>query len=166
MTISIHRGGQDISVTGVGVHVGGALKMLAEGWQRTGGSLKQFYAIIAVGLSATSAIGRGNSATVLTVTTNAITAIPSGAIGTIAYAWARTDSDPQAWTINNPATASASFSTVCDQGESFDATFSCTITDQAGQTVTSANVAASCANIFYGGGFKGSIPPTVGEAYP
>lgn len=148
------------------VRLSGGLKTIVAGFQRTTGGLKQIYGAISVSLSETSTIGRANSATTINVTSAPVTATPSGAIGTVTYAWTRTDGGTQPWTIDSPTSSTTTFSTVCDQTEEFTATFICTITDRAGQTVASATVTADCANIFYGGGYKGAAPPPPGGAYP
>jgi hypothetical protein len=165
VTLAIRVSDIPKDITGMGLRVGGALKTVTEGWIRVDGALKQFYALIQIALSSYSVLGRGNSATSVLVTSATVTASVVGAVGAVTYAWTRTDSDPQAWTINNPTAASASFSTLCDQGDQFTATFHCTTTDAAGQVIVSSDVTADCANIYYGGGYPGS-GGTPGSVYP
>lgn len=166
MTISLKVAAAQKDVTGLGVRVGGVLKNVTEGWVRVGGTLKQFFGALAVELSTYLALGRGNSAATVTVVSEPVTATVAGAIGTLAYAWTRTDGGAQPWTITDAADATTEFSTNCDQGQQFIATFICTVTDQAGQVLASDPVTADCANIYYGGGYVGnpSLPP--GTVYP
>jgi hypothetical protein len=169
VTLAINDGTAPKDVTGGAVRTSGGLKSTTEIWIRTAagsaGALKQVYAALAIALSTYSAIGRGNSATVLPVTSEPVTATVTGAIGTVTHAWTRTAADSQPWTINSPTAATTTFTTSCDQGESFTATFIDTATDQAGQVIASTAVTVSCANIYYGGGYPGS-GGTPGTPYP
>lgn len=158
MTMTIRVGDAAKDVTGISVRVGGTLKTVTEGWVRVGGALRLFFAMIKVVLSTYTAIGRSNSASVVTVYSAPVTATVTGGVGTLAYAWTRTAADAQPWTITDPTAATTTFSTVADQGESFDATFICTVTDQAGQVIASDPVAVNCSNIYYGGGYGGPGP--------
>lgn len=166
MTAALKAAGAQRDITGLGIRTGGALKNVTEGRVRAGGSLRQFFGTLAVELSTYLALGRGNSAATVRVVSEPVTATVAGAIGTLAYAWTRTDSDPQPWTITSPDEATTTFSTNCDQGQQFVATFICTITDQAGQVLASDPVTVDCANIYYGGGYVGNpaLPP--GTSYP
>lgn len=166
MTIGAYISDAPKDITGAVVRKGGALKTITEGWARTGGSIKQFYAVLKVGLSTFAAIGRGNSATVVTVTSQSVTAGVQGAVGTVSYAWTRTAPDGHAWTIDNPTGQTTTFSTLADQGESWTATFICTVTDQAGQVLASPTLTVNNANIYYGGGYIGSGAPVGGGEYP
>jgi hypothetical protein len=166
MTIAVRQSGSAKSVTGIGVRVSGALKTVTEAWVRSGGELRRIFTIAAVALSTYLAYGRANSAATANVVSEAVTATPSGTIGPVTYAWSRTDSDPHAWTIDDPGGQTTTFSTLAAQGETWTATFICTVTDQAGQVVASDPVSVNCANIYYGGGYVGnpSLPP--GTVYP
>lgn len=152
MTMSLHTGGATKDVTGIAVRVGGALKTVTEGWVRTGGVLKQFYGQLAISLNRTSVIGRGNSAGTTTIVSATVTATPTGAIGAVSYSWVRTAADGHSWTITNPTGATTAFQTAAAANEDWSATFTCTITDSAGQTITSGTVTADCANNYFGGG--------------
>jgi hypothetical protein len=165
MTAALHVSDAPHDITGIAIRVGGATKTVTEGWIRVDGALKQFYSVLAVALSKYLAIGRANSATIITVTSEPITATATGTIGDVAYSWTRTAPDSQPWTINSPTAQTTTFSTDCDQGEEFTATFICTITDRAGQVLASTPVTVNNANIFYGGGYAGS-GATPGQAYP
>lgn len=166
MTAATNVGGVSKNITAIETRVGGALKNVTEGWLRGGGALKQFFVVLAASLSTNSVIGRGNSAAAVNVTTGSVTATMQGAVGTVTYAWTRTAADAHAWTIDAPSSATTTFSTLADQGEQWDATFVCTMTDQAGQSITTSAVSADAANIYYGGGYVGGQPPAPGTVYP
>jgi hypothetical protein len=152
--------------TDVAVRKSGAVKTVTEGLVRAGGSLHQFYAKLQVTLSTYKALGRGNSAALVTVVSEPVTATVLGAVGEVSHVWTRTAADAQPWTIISPNSATTTFSTACDQGEEFTATFIDTVTDQAGQVLASTAVMVDCANIYYGGGYLGSAPPAPGREYP
>lgn len=166
MTIGVNVSGTTKNVTGVHVRVGGALKQVTGAYIRVNGALKQFYGVITIALSSYSILGRGSSATTLPVTSAPVTATVTGGVGTLTHAWTRTDSGTQPWTIDDPASATTTFTTSCAQGQSFTASFKDTVTDQAGQVIASNPVSVSCANIYYGGGYPGIIPGTPGQPYP
>jgi hypothetical protein len=166
MTLTVHKGDALKDITGMAVRKGGALRTITAGYVRIGGALKQFYALLTIALSTYVALGRGNSASVVNVTSEPVTALLTGAVGTVSYAWARTDGAVHGWTINSPTSASTTFSTLCDQGEQFTATFKCTATDQAGQVIASSDVSVDCANIYYGGGYPGRPGGGPGSVYP
>lgn len=135
------------------------LRVIREGWVRTGAGLKQFFADLAVTLSKTAVVARGNSAGTITLTSVAITATPVGGAAPYTYAWTRTAPDAHAWTINNPSSAAASFSTSAAANESWTATFICTVTDAGGQVVASGTVTVTASNIYFGGGGGGGGGP-------
>lgn len=144
---------------------GAGLKTIAEAWIRQSKTLiQQFYATIQIALSAYTAIGRGNSAGTVSVTSGPITATVTGGIGVLSHAWTRTDGGAHAWTIDNPTGETTTFTTIADQDEDWEATFIDTVTDQAGQVIASAAVDVTCANIYYGGGYGGLGGS--GHAYP
>lgn len=167
MRIALAHGGAPAkAVTNFHLRKAGAVGPVVRAWFRHDGVISQFYAALSVAAAPLSVTGRGNSATVLPVTSAPATATVTGAAGTPTYQWTRTDLAPQIWTINEPTSASATFTTNCDQGEEFTATFVCTATDPVtGLSVTSAPVTADCANIYYGGGYVG-YPPSGGLPYP
>jgi hypothetical protein len=163
--MALRKAGVTRTVTGFHFRKGGTIRTVVRAWIRRGGVLKAFYNAFSVALSTYAALGRGNSASVITVSSEIVTAIPTGAIGDVTYLWARTDGGAQPWTIDDSAAPATFFSTDCDQGEEFTATFKCTITDSVGQTIDSSDVTVDCANIYYGGGFIGS-GGTPGLPYP
>lgn len=166
MRIAVHQSGVTKTATKLHVRKGGSVKTAVRAWIRKDGVLKQFYAALTVTLSSYSVIGRGNSAAVVPVTSAPVTATVGGAIGSVSHVWTRTAPDAQPWVINNANSAAASFTTNCDQNESFTATFIDTVTDSAGQVLASSAVTANCANIYYGGGYIGGQPPAPGSYYP
>jgi hypothetical protein len=167
VTVAANIGNESANaVPDIRVRRAGGVKLVAQGMIRLSKtSIVSFYSRFAVALSTYIAIGRANSASLITVTSEPVTANATGAIGAVTYAWARTAADAQPWVINSPAGQVTTFSTDCDQGEEFAATFICTISDQAGQVLATNAVAVDCANIYYGGGYDGSNPPLPGHYY-
>jgi hypothetical protein len=124
----------------------GTTKSALRMWIRDNGALKQFFGQFAVSVSSTDAEGFAASSLTRTITTSPTTVTAIGAVGTITYAWTRTDGGSHAWTINNPSSATTTFSTLCGAGSSVSATFDCVVTDSAGQSATTATVTATCEN--------------------
>jgi hypothetical protein len=164
--LAVRAGGGLHAAPRIHVRIGGVAVAASRAWVRTGGAIKQFYASLTLTLSKLLVLGRGNSATIISIKSGPVTVTVGGTVGSVTYAWERTAPDGHAWTIDNPTSATTTFSTDCGQGEQFNATFICTVRDQAGQVVPSATVTANCANIYYGGGYEGSHPPGPGEYYP
>jgi hypothetical protein len=158
MTVALRKAGVTKDVTGISIHKGGVLKTVTEGWIRAGGTLLQFFSTISISLDKIDLLGRSNSAGTTTVTSDAVTATPNGAIGTVTHLWTRTAPDAHSWTINNPTGATTTFSTLAGPNEDWLATFEDTITDSAGQTVTSTTVSVDCANVYFGGAGGGPFP--------
>lgn len=152
MKIALRNGGATKPVVGFHFRVGGATKVVERAWLRTGGVLKQFYGGFSVGLSADEVDGFSAGGGSVPTTTNAVTATPTGGIGTLSYLWTRTDGDPHAWTINSPTSQATTFTTLCAALDEHVATFICTVTDQAGQSVPSDAVTADCRNDYSSGG--------------
>lgn len=100
--------------------------------------------------------GAVNSSTARTVTTQAVTANPEGAVDPCTFAWAQTDASV-GWTINSPTSATTTFSVIAmAPGAALDGTFACTVTDASGHSVVTAAVAAHAMNISSGG--TGPLP--------
>lgn len=158
MTLALFISDAPHDITGIAVRKSGALKTVTQALIRVGGQLKVIYDTLKVDLSTYNALGRANSAVATTVTSGAVTATVTGAVGTVTHVWARTAPDAHVWTINSPNSASTTFSTSANQGEEWTATFIDTITDQAGQVLASAPVTVTNANIYYGGGYGGIGP--------
>lgn len=79
----------------------------------------------------TSVNGKGVAPS--TVTTGSVTASPVLGSAPFSYSWTRTDGGSYPWTINNPSSATTTFSSTLDGGATFHtATFACTITDAVG----------------------------------
>lgn len=166
MTVAVHDSDTTKAAPTIHGRRSGTTKLCRRAFLRTGGALRQFYAKLAVTLSKATAIGRASSAALVTVTSEPVTANVVGAVGSVSHSWTRTAPDAQTWTINNPTSATTTFSTDCDQSEEFSATFIDTVTDQAGQVLASDAVTVDCANNYYGGGYLGSAPPAPGRQYP
>jgi hypothetical protein len=155
MRIAVRKVGATKAVVGAHFHIGGTSKAVERAWLRKDGSLHKLFGSYSVTLSSYVDAGHGNSAGPITVTSGGVSAIVDGSIGTISYAWTRTAPDGHSWTINSPTAAATTFSTTADENESWDATFICTATDQAGQVLASSPVSVACSNIYYGGGYRG-----------
>jgi hypothetical protein len=155
--MAVNDGTAPKDVTGIAVRIaGGALKSVTQALIRLDrNTIRPFFTVIGIALSSYSVIGRGNSAGTATVTSAAVTANVTGAIGTISYVWTRTAPDAHAWTINSPNAQTTTFTTTAAQNESWTATFICTATDSAGQVIASTAVTVNNANIYYGGGYQG-----------
>jgi hypothetical protein len=81
------------------------------------------------------------------VTTSEVTATPSGGVAPYTYLWERTDADPADWTIISPTSQSTTFrAAAVGPEDTFNATFTCTVTDANGSEVTSDEVAAQAVN--------------------
>jgi len=156
MTVSLHAAGVPKDMTGGSVHVGGALKTLTEGLIRVSGSLKEFYSQIAISLDKYGALGIRNSAGTAVVTSESVTAIVTGAIGTVTHSWTKTSGG--SWTITNPTGATTQFSISLAPNTDAAGTFIDTVTDQAGQTIASLPVGVTCTNDYFGGGGGGGGP--------
>lgn len=148
--LALHKGGATINAAKIHVRKAGTTLNAVAGHIRQD-TLKTFFEELGVSLDAHFVSGSGNSAGTISVSSSTITATVAGGTGTLSYLWARTDSDPQAWTIANPNSASTYFITSCAANADYSATFHCTVTDGLGQTVTSSTVSAHCANDYFGG---------------
>jgi hypothetical protein len=136
----------------VGLHVhDGTTKAAERAWIRTGGALKKFFGNYAVSVP-DAAEGHGSSASTIVVYSENVTAVVEGAIGTVTYAWTRTDADPHPWSITNPSSATTRFTTSCARNAEYTASFHVTATDSAGQVVSSSDVTVTCSNDYFGGG--------------
>jgi len=123
-------------------------------------ALRAFFGSNSVALSRDFVSGAVNSSQPASMPTQGVEALPSGGAPPYSYAWAMTGSSGGTWTISSPAQAWTSFTGgPCEPGESFEATFTCAVTDAIGMVTTSGEVAAFVENIGYnatGGG--GPLP--------
>jgi hypothetical protein len=152
VTAALRVGGATKGIVGIHVRSGGATHLIGRGFVRTGGALKEFYGNFSVSLSTTLAGGAAASSHGVRVTSGPVTASVDGAIGTVTWAWTRTDAGTQPWTIDDPTSPTTTFNTICDPGDDFTATFHVTATDQAGQVETSGDVSVECSNSYFSGG--------------
>lgn len=92
---------------------------------------------------------RGSSNLPQNISTGACAAVVSGGAGALSYAWTRTDSGPDSWTINSPTGSSTGFTaTGVASGVDASATFKVTVTDAAGTKATATvNAAAHNASL-------------------
>lgn len=84
-------------------------------------------------ISPASATGYGNSGAAANITTNAVTAKPTGGVAPYSYAWAQKTTGSYTWTIGSAAAATTSFTgqTVAP-GTADQVTFEVTVTDATG----------------------------------
>ncbi len=81
------------------------------------------------------------------VTTSEVVATPSGGTAPYTFLWERTDAAPTDWTIIAPTSQATTFrAAAVGPGDSFDATFTCTVTDANGNSVVSGEVSANAIN--------------------
>lgn len=119
----------------------GAWRTLQYGEAYYSGAWRQiatFVPALSVAISPTTA-----SATGSTVTTNSVTATPTGGLGPFTYAWTLvSNSGVTSPAITSPSTAATRFTGSPTDGHSGTATFRCTVTDSLG-TVATADVEAT-----------------------
>jgi hypothetical protein len=81
------------------------------------------------------------------VTTSEVVATPVGGLAPYTYLWARVDANPEDWTIIASTAQATTFrAAAVGPGESFSASFTCTVTDANGNSVESGEVAATAVN--------------------
>lgn len=120
-----------------------------EAWIRTPDGLKLFFSSFGVTVSpASGVVVKGNSATTTTLTTKEVSAIAAGTVGAVTYAWSQVDGD--AITIDDPSSASTTFSGAVGPGATLDGHFKCTVTDAGGHSADTPAVSVSLLNL-YGG---------------
>lgn len=107
------------------------VQVMDDGVLRT---VAEFVAPLSADINPTGASGSANNTSPVPVTTNQVTALPSGGRAPFTYAWAQILGSPA--TINNPSMATTSFTATPPPGETISATFQVTITDDTGQTAT------------------------------
>lgn len=151
MTLALHKSGSTLNAAKVHVRKAGTTLAAVAGHIRQGGALKTFFEELGVSLDKAIVRGTANSAGTVSVISGDVTAVVSGGTGTLTYAWTRTDSDTQPWTIGAPSGAETYFYTSCSANTSHSATFHCTVTDGLGQTVVSTSINAVCSNDYFGG---------------
>lgn len=86
---------------------------------------------------------RGSSGAAQNITTGAVRASVTGALGSPTYAWVQTGASAYTWTINSPSAASTTFTAASvGAGSDASAAFTCIVTDSGRTTyaVVTANV--------------------------
>lgn len=82
-----------------------------------------------------------------TVQTEVVTATPVGGVSPYSYLWSVVSAPSGDWTITTPTVQTTRFACAeVDGGESYTATFKCTVTDGTGSVVASNNVEAAVSN--------------------
>lgn len=142
MTLQIRQAGVWKEVQAAYVMTGGTLKRVVEIKGMAGGVLRSlaiFAPPLTVAISPSFASAVGNSGT---LTTNAVTASPTGGQGPFTYAWSVVSYEGTLPVVNSPATATTTFrQSGLSLEEDNDCTFRVTVTDSLGTTAT-ANVSA------------------------
>jgi hypothetical protein len=168
MTISVHVAGATKAVAAAAFRdADNVSRVVALGKIRDAGNVSRtiFSALASAGsgsiaLSTTSVFGHVNTGISVAVQTGEVTATPSGGVEPYTYLWTRTDSALGTWSITAPTSpATRFFGGNCGPGDALNATFHCTVTDAAGNTAVSGDVAAYVSNIGFnvsGGG--GPLP--------
>lgn len=91
-----------------------------------------------------NAYGYGNSMSPVSVTTEIVTATPTGGTGPFNYLWSGSGSP---WTITNPTSPSTAFrAAAVPPADSVVGSFSCAVTDANGNVVNSGAVSAEASN--------------------
>lgn len=80
------------------------------------------------------------TATTSTISTGNVTATGSGGTSPYTYSWSRRSGDSNITATKSSSATTAFQRTGCAEGTSYSATWRCTVTDGAGDTVTSSNV--------------------------
>jgi hypothetical protein len=140
---------------------GGVLRPINLGRIRDASSvLRSFFGSISAALSRESVAGAVNSSLDVSIQTQSVEAQPTGGTAPYSFAWSITGSAGGTWSITSPTQASTTFvGGPCGPGESFEATFVCTVTDAAGISATTDEVEAIVSNIgFNATGGGGPLP--------
>lgn len=162
MSASVHSGGATHAIQAISVRDSdNVLRSVAVGRARNAaGALKLFFGSLAVSLDTDTVFGKVNSGLDVAIQTQPVTASPAGGAEPYSYEWTLVSSGGGTWAIGSPNAATTAFSGGnCGPGEGLTATFHCTVTDSAGNVVTSDTVEASVNNIGFnvsGGG--GPLP--------
>ncbi len=83
----------------------------------------------------------------MAVTSEEVTALADGGSGPFTYSWAAVLTDGGGWSAESPNAQTSRFTaTNVGAGDSRDANFACTITDQNGATAVTPEVAVSVTN--------------------
>lgn len=94
-------------------------------------TVAEFAPAISLAVNPATSETEANSVFPVVITSDPVTATPTGGTGPYSYAWAQT-SGPAA-TINNPANATSTFAMTRSPGSGGTAQFTCTVTDSIGQ---------------------------------
>lgn len=138
--IRLRTSGGAKAVAVIRVRGEGGLQSVSSGWLRTADVLKRVFTgsgDIAVSADPSAVSGYAAVAGSAVITTNQVTATPSGGASPYTYAWTLVTSDGGTWTAKSPTSASTKFScSGVGAGIDYTATFLCTATDSTGGTGT------------------------------
>lgn len=159
MTVKVRTAAGLKTVAALKVRTGAGLKSIVTGKVRASDGLKTFFSSGGSGAFTVSALplvafGGASSGLAVTVMTEYVSVTVTGGTAPYSYAWDQVGATAETWTIESIGSANTRFacSGVAD-GDSYIATFKCTVTDANGSTVDSANVEANVINYGSWGGF-------------
>lgn len=138
--MKVFTGGAWRNVTSRRAYVGGAWRRVTRRLAYIGGSWRTvatFYSPLTVTVSPDSAAAFSFSAAPTVLTTNTVTAVPSGGLGPYTYAWTVTTFAGDLITATSPSIASTAFSQFQGTGNTFGSgQASVLVTDSLGNTAT------------------------------
>jgi hypothetical protein len=149
MVASVHSGGTTHTLAAVSFRdADNILRRVAVGKIRNAANvLKLFIGSLTASLSRDTVFGKVNTSLSVPIQTQSVQAIPDGGAEPDSYLWVQTGGSGT-WTINSPVSDMTVFTGGnCGPGEVLSATFHCTVTDAAGNSVTTSNVTATVSNI-------------------
>jgi len=138
------------AIAAISVRTGAGLLEVAVARLRNATAMKQFFAGASpVTVTASPTSVSGATAGFSSVTTNSVTATPTGGAAPYAYVWTLVTDDGGSWGTINPTSQTTAFTCgdVNDEDQ-FNATFRCTVTDALG-SAGAVDVPANVIN--YGG---------------
>lgn len=162
MVASVHSGGVTHTLKAISFRdASNTLRAVAVGQIRNAANaLKLFTGSLSVSLSENTVGGRVNSGLSVAIQTHSVSVIPDGGAEPYTYLWALTGSSGGTWSITSATSDTTTFwGGNCGPGDSFNATFHCTVTDAAGNVAVTGTVTATVSNIGFnvsGGG--GPLP--------
>ena len=148
MTLAVRQSTVVKKAANIKVRTATGLKGVENAYIRTAAGLKRFFSKFSITTDSTGTSAGFNSGSTTTLTTRNVTALVTGAVGTVTYLWSQVSGDPM--TITNPNSASTAFSALVNPGETLDGVFKCHVTDSGGHSGDTPNIDVHIAN-HYGG---------------
>jgi hypothetical protein len=109
-------------------------------------ALRTIWQAMTAALNRSSVDGYGDSTGSITITTQSVTATPSGGTGPFDYAWSSAGGDVP--TINSPISPTTTFTFAgIGPGDSKSGSLACTVTDVNGITAATSAVTATATNV-------------------